>query len=51
MSVSKTVRNGSRFLVVAMVVLGLNAPVAHAQTPAEIQAALDAAHAKYMGLK
>ena len=35
----------------AVVVLGVAAPAARAQTPAEIQAALDAAHAKYQTLK
>ena len=50
MRVSKTVP-GLRLLVAAFVVLGLVAPVAQAQTPAEIQGALDAAYAKYKDLK
>ena len=46
------VSNGRRLLVAALVVLGLVvAPAAQAQTPAEIQAALDAAHAKYKDLQ
>ena len=49
MSAVKTTREG-RFLVTALAVLALAAP-AWAQTPAEIQAALDAAHAKYKDLK
>jgi glutaminase len=51
MSVSKTVRDGLRLLAGALVVLGLLSPGAQAQTPAEIQAALDAAHVKYQTLK
>ena len=46
--------NGSktaRLLAAAMVVLALAAPLAPAQTPAEIQSALDAAYAKYKGLQ
>jgi glutaminase len=44
--------NGRRLLVAALVVLGfVVAPAAQAQTPAEIQAALDAAHAKYKDLQ
>jgi glutaminase len=35
----------------AAVVCALGAPAVQAQTPAEIQAALDAAHAKYLNLK
>ena len=50
MRVSKTVP-GLRLLVAGFVVLGLLAPAARAQTPAEIQGALDAAHAKYKDLK
>jgi glutaminase len=50
MRVSKTVP-GLRLLVAALVVLGLMVPAAQAQTPAEIQGALDAAHAKYKDLK
>ena len=50
MRVSKTVP-GLRLLVAAFVVLGLVAPVAQAQTPAEIQGALDAAYAKYKDLQ
>ena len=48
---SKTVGGGLRLLAVAAVVFAVAAPVAHAQTPAEIQAALDAAHAKYQTLE
>jgi glutaminase len=51
MSDRKTVRDGRRLLAAALVGLGLLAPAAQAQTPAEIQAALDAAHAKYQTLK
>ena len=48
----QTVRDGQRLLVPILLVLGLVAvPAAQAQTPAEIQAALDAAHAKYQTLK
>jgi len=44
--------DGRRALVTALAVLGLlGAPAARAQTPAEIQAALDAAHAKYKDIK
>ena len=50
MSGGKTIRE-ARWLVAALVVLGLAAPRAWAQTPAEIQAALDAAYAKYKDLK
>ena len=39
-----------RILVAALFVVGLAAPVAQAQTPAEIQGALDAAYAKYKDL-
>jgi glutaminase len=43
---------GRRFLVAALVVLGLVvAPAVQAQTPAEIQSALDAAYAKYKDLQ
>jgi glutaminase len=52
MSGRKTVRSGRRLLVAALVVLGLAAaPAAWAQTPAEIQAALDAAYGKYKSLQ
>jgi glutaminase len=51
MSVSKTVGGGLRLLAVAAVVLVVAAPAAQAQIPAEIQAALDAAHAKYQTSK
>jgi glutaminase len=40
-----------RLAAVALVGLSLTAPAAFAQTPAEIQAALDAAYAKYKGLQ
>ena len=40
-----------RLLTAAVFVVGLGAPAVWAQTPAEIQAALDAAHAKYKDLK
>jgi glutaminase len=47
-----TTAHGRRVLVTALAVLGmLAAPVARAQTPAEIQAALDAALAKYKDIK
>jgi glutaminase len=45
------VRNGWLGAAAALLVAGLLAPAASAQTPAEIQAALDAAHAKYKGLQ
>ena len=51
MNGSNAVRRGSRLLAVAAVVLAVAAPAALAQTPAEIQAALDAAHAKYKTLE
>ncbi len=51
MSDQKTVRVGGRMLAAALVGFGLLAPAAQAQTPAEIQGALDAALAKYASLK
>ena len=51
MSKSKAISGALRLLAVAVVVLGVVAPAAQAQTPAEIQAALDAAHAKYQTLQ
>jgi glutaminase len=51
MSGWKTFGDGRRALAATIVVLGLGASVVQAQTPAEIQAALDAAHAKYQTLK
>ena len=51
MRVSKSMRDGLRLLAAAFVVLGLLAPAVQAQTPAEIQGALDAAYAKYKDLK
>ena len=51
MSVQKTVRDGVRLLAAAVAVLAFAAPAARAQTPAEIQGALDAAYAKYKDLK
>jgi glutaminase len=47
----KAVRSGLGPLAVAVVVLALAAPTAPAQTPAEIQGALDAAYAKYKNLQ
>jgi glutaminase len=48
----RTVRDGRRLLAAALVVPGLlAAPVAQAQTPAEIQAALEGAYAKYKDLQ
>jgi glutaminase len=45
-------RGGGRLMLLALVALGLlAAPAAPAQTPAEIQAALDAAYAKYKDLR
>ena len=41
----------ARASLLAAVVLALAAPAARAQTPAEIQGAIDAAHAKYKDLK
>ena len=51
MSVWKTVRSGLRLFAAAAFVLGVTAPAARAQAPAEIQSALDAAYAKYKDLK
>jgi glutaminase len=51
MNGSNAVDRGSRLLAVAAVVLAVAAPAAHAQSPTEIQAALDAAHAKHQTLK
>jgi glutaminase len=51
MSGRKRVVDVRRFLVGAIVVLGLAAPAAWAQAPAEIQGALDAAYAKYKDLQ
>jgi len=50
MNVAKPFVHGRRALAVAVLTLGLGAP-SWAQTPAEIQGALDAALAKYTGLK
>jgi len=47
---SRTSREG-RFFAAALIALGLAAPAAWAQAPAETQAALDAAYAKYKGLQ
>jgi len=51
MSVKKTFGDGLRLVAVAFVVIAFTAPAAPAQTPAEIQAALDAAYAKYKDLQ
>ena len=52
MNAWQTVRDGRRLVVAVAVALGLvAAPAAWAQNPAEIQAALDAAHAKYKDLQ
>ena len=51
MSVSKTMRDGLRPLAAAVLLLGLVAPAATAQAPADIQSALDAAYTKYKALK
>ena len=51
MSASKTVADGWRLLGVGLLALAMGAPAASAQTPAEIQAALDGAYAKYKDLK
>jgi len=51
MSVSKTVTGGRVLLAAGLLALGTGAPAAFAQTPAEIQAALDGAYAKYKDLK
>src|SRR4029450_9184067 len=51
MSGFKTTTSGRRVAVAAFVVLALCAAAAQAQTPAEIQGALDAAYAKYKDLK
>jgi glutaminase len=47
----KTFGSGRRLLVAALAVLVLAVPAAWAQSPAEIQSALDAAYAKYKGLQ
>jgi glutaminase len=47
---SKAVGTGLRLSAVAAVVLAVAAPAARAQSPAEIQAALDEAYAKYQTL-
>ena len=51
MSVSKTVAGGRVLLAAGLLALGAGAPAAWAQTPAEIQAALDGAYTKYKDLK
>jgi glutaminase len=51
MSGRKRVVDVQRFAVAAIIVLGLAAPAAWAQTPAQIQGALDAAYAKYKDLQ
>ena len=51
MRMSKAVSGGWRLVAGALLVLAVVAPAARAQTPAEIQAALDAAHAKYQTLQ
>jgi len=51
MSVSKTIAGGRVLLAAGLLALGAGAPAAWAQTPAEIQAALDGALAKYKDLK
>jgi glutaminase len=51
MSVSKTVAGGRVLLAAGLLALGAGAPAAWAQTPAEIQSALDGAYAKYKDLK
>jgi len=51
MSVSKTVAGGRLLLAAGLLALGAGAPAAWAQTPAEIQAALDGAYTKYKDLK
>ena len=51
MSVSKTVAGGRVLLAAGLLALGAGAPAAWAQTPAEIQAALDGSYAKYKDLK
>jgi glutaminase len=51
-SLNEDMRRGGRRVAASLAVLGLLAAgAAQAQTPAEIQAALDAAHAKYKDLK
>jgi glutaminase len=51
MMTRKTLGDGRRLLVVALAVLALAASAAWAQTPSEIQSALDAAYAKYQDLQ
>jgi glutaminase len=51
MRISKSFEQGTRLLTAALVALALGAPPLLAQTPAEIQAALDGTYAKYKDLK
>jgi len=51
MSAHKTVADTRRWALATLVAAALAAPAAWAQTPAEIQAALDAAHAKYKDIQ
>jgi len=51
MRTSKTFAVGRILLASGLMALGAGAPAAWAQTPAEIQSALDGAYAKYKGLK
>jgi glutaminase len=51
MRMTKTFKDGPRLVAVTLLALALGAPPLLAQTPTEIQAALDAAYAKYKDLK
>ena len=51
MRMTKTFKDGPRLVAVTLLALALGAPALLAQTPTEIQAALDAAYAKYKDLK
>ena len=51
MRMTKTFKDGPRLVAVTLLALALGAPALLAQTPAEIQAALDATYAKYKDLK
>src|SRR6186713_169902 len=51
MRMTKTFKDGPRLVAVTLLALALGAPALLAQTPTEIQAALDATYAKYKDLK
>jgi len=51
MRMTKTCKDVPRLVAVTLLALALGAPALLAQTPTEIQAALDAAYTKYKGIK